>query len=141
MSKFDIRPQFECQNRILNIKMRYSVEIRMSKLDFECQNSIFGPNSNIKIGFRMSKFDIRPKFECQNRISKLMSKFDTRPQIGCQNRILPGQNAILGPNSNVEKRKAKNENQTNFTINRISKNKPALRSSILLYCINGQALA
>ena len=31
MSKFDIRPEFECQNRILNVKMRYSARIRMLK--------------------------------------------------------------------------------------------------------------
>ena len=31
MSKFDIRPQFECQNRTSNVKMRYSARIRMSK--------------------------------------------------------------------------------------------------------------
>ena len=31
MSKFDIRPEFECQNRISNVKMRYSARIRMSK--------------------------------------------------------------------------------------------------------------
>ena len=29
--KFDIRPQFECQNRISNVKMRYSVRTKMSK--------------------------------------------------------------------------------------------------------------
>ena len=29
--KFDIRPEFECRNRILNVKIRYSVRIRMSK--------------------------------------------------------------------------------------------------------------
>ena len=63
MSKFDIRFKFECQNRILNVKIRYSARIRMSKSDFECQNSIFGLSSNVKIGFRMSKFDIRPEFE------------------------------------------------------------------------------
>ena len=51
MSKCDIRPEFECQNRILNVKIRYSVQVRMSKWDFECQNSIFGPNSNVKIRF------------------------------------------------------------------------------------------
>ena len=68
MSKYDIRPDFECQNRILNVKIRYSAQVRMSKLDseyqktifgqisiikigFECQNTIFGPNSNVKIGF------------------------------------------------------------------------------------------
>ena len=31
MSKYDIRPQFKCQNRILNIKIRYSARFRMSK--------------------------------------------------------------------------------------------------------------
>ena len=51
MSKYDIRPQLECQNRILNVKMRYSAPFRMSKYDFECQNAIFGPSSNVKIGF------------------------------------------------------------------------------------------
>ena len=30
MSKYDIRPQFECQYRILNVRIRYSA-------DFECQ--------------------------------------------------------------------------------------------------------
>ena len=52
MSKYDIRPKFECQNRILNIKIRYSARFRMSKYDIrpdcECQN-----------GFRMSKYDIQ----------------------------------------------------------------------------------
>ena len=51
MSKFDIRPEFEYQNRILNVKIRYLVQVRMSKDDFEYKNSIFGPNSNVKIGF------------------------------------------------------------------------------------------
>ena len=68
MSKYDIRPVFECQNRILNVKIRYSAQVRisnrimnikirysasvrMSKYDFECQNTIFGPISNVKIGF------------------------------------------------------------------------------------------
>ena len=47
MSKCDIWPKIECQNKILNIKMRYSAPVRMSKKDFECQNSIFGPSSNM----------------------------------------------------------------------------------------------
>ena len=70
MSKFDIRPkfeyqnrilkvmlkcdiwaEFECQNRILNVKIRYSALVRMSKWDFECQNVIFGPISYVIIGF------------------------------------------------------------------------------------------
>ena len=34
MSKFDIRLQFECQNRISNVKIRrYSARIRMSKIE------------------------------------------------------------------------------------------------------------
>ena len=68
MLKFDIRPEFECQNRILNVKIRYS------------------GHSNVKIGFRMSKFDIRSQFEFQNRI--LNVKIDIRPEFECQNRIL-----------------------------------------------------
>ena len=49
MSKSDIRPEFECQNRISNVKMRYSAPDRMSKKkDFEWQNAIFGPNLNDK---------------------------------------------------------------------------------------------
>ena len=48
MTKYDIRPKFECQNRILNVKIRYSARFRMSKKDFECRNTIFGHSSNIK---------------------------------------------------------------------------------------------
>ena len=51
MSKYDFPTQFECQNRILNIKIAFSDSVRMSKLDFECQNTIFGLVSNVKIGF------------------------------------------------------------------------------------------
>ena len=36
MSKYDIPPDFECGNRILNAKLRYSAQVRMSKKDFEC---------------------------------------------------------------------------------------------------------
>ena len=31
MSKYDIRPEFECQNRIWNVKIRYTAPVRMSK--------------------------------------------------------------------------------------------------------------
>ena len=51
MSKYDIWPNFECQNRILNVKIRCSASVGMSKYDFECQNTIFGPILNVKIGF------------------------------------------------------------------------------------------
>ena len=50
MLKYDIYQKFESQNRILNVKMKYSARIRMFKLEFECQNEIFGPNSNVKLG-------------------------------------------------------------------------------------------
>ena len=43
MSKYDIWPQFECQNRILNVKILYWASVGMSKydtpLDFECQKN------------------------------------------------------------------------------------------------------
>ena len=62
MSKCDIRPEFECQNRISNVKIRYSAPVRMSNFDtwpeFKCQNrisnvknAIFGPIPYVKIGF------------------------------------------------------------------------------------------
>ena len=51
MSKYDISPQFVCQSRILNVRIRYSAQVQMSKSDFECQYAIFPPD-----------------FEFQNRI-------------------------------------------------------------------------
>ena len=51
MSKYEIRSEVECQNRILNVKIRNLVPVRMSKKDFESQNTKFGPSSNVKIGF------------------------------------------------------------------------------------------
>ena len=68
MSKYDIGSQFECQNRILNVIMRYSAKIRMSKKDFECQNTIFRHSTNVKMGFGTSKDDIRPQFESNVKI-------------------------------------------------------------------------
>ena len=32
MSKYDIRPDFECQNRILNVKVRYWASVRMPNM-------------------------------------------------------------------------------------------------------------
>ena len=32
MSKYDIQPDFECQNRILNVKVRYSTSVRMPNM-------------------------------------------------------------------------------------------------------------
>ena len=62
MSKCDIRPEFECQDRFSNVKIRYSAPVRMSNFDiwpeFKCQNrisnvknAIFGPIPYVKIGF------------------------------------------------------------------------------------------
>ena len=44
MSKYDIRPDFECQSTIFGLSSN-------AKYDFECQNTIFGSFSNFKIGF------------------------------------------------------------------------------------------
>ena len=68
MSKYNIWLRIECQNRIVNIKIRYSAPFRMSKYDIECQNVTFCLNWHVKIGFSMSKYDIWPLYECQNRI-------------------------------------------------------------------------
>ena len=51
MSKYDFPSQFECQNIILNVKIRFSDSVRMSKYNFECQNRIFLLSANVKIGF------------------------------------------------------------------------------------------
>ena len=63
MKKYDIKPQFECQN------------------------TIFGPSSNVKIGFflnvkirywprfQMSKYDIPTQCECQNRILNVKIRY------------------------------------------------------------------
>ena len=53
MSKYDIRPQLEWQNRIVNAQIRYSAQL-------ECQNRIL----NVKIRYM-------PHFECLNRILSL----------------------------------------------------------------------
>ena len=54
MSKFDIRPEFECQNRISNVKIRYGPEFEicqiLNRISIVTQNEIFGLNSNVKIG-------------------------------------------------------------------------------------------
>ena len=54
MSKYDFTTQFECENSILNIKIRFSDSMRMSKYDFECQNTIIRLSENVKIGFRFN---------------------------------------------------------------------------------------
>ena len=75
MSKYDFPTQLECQNRILNVKIRFCDSVRMSKYDFECQNSIFLLSSNVKIGFCMSKYDFPNQFECQSRFSNVIIRF------------------------------------------------------------------
>ena len=58
MSKYDIRPDFECQNRILNVKVRYSASVRMP-------NMILNVKIRYSAHFRISKSD----FECPNATS------------------------------------------------------------------------
>ena len=102
MPKYDIPPQFKCQNRILNVKIQYSA-------NFEFQNRIL----NVKIRFSA------PQFECQNRILNVkilyfasvpISKYNTRPNFECQ------KTKSEKRKTNKEKRKMKNERQTNFTL-------------------------
>ena len=61
MSKYDFRSR-------ANVKIRFW----MSKYDIrpqcECQNRILGLSANVKIEFWMSKYDIRPQCECHSRI-------------------------------------------------------------------------
>ena len=104
MSKWDIRPQFECQNRILNGKMLCSVQIQSNekigfqtskcniRCEFESQNrilnvkySIFGPSSNAKIGFWMPECDIWPLVRIWNSISNVKMWYSAQNK--WQNRI------------------------------------------------------
>ena len=75
MSKYDIQPLFECQNRSFNVKMRYSAPVRMSKCDFECQNAIFGLSSNAKIGFLNVKMRYSTRFRISKRILNVKIRY------------------------------------------------------------------
>ena len=70
MSKFDIWPKYECQNRISILRTRYSVSVRMSKWDFDCQNTIFDLYLNVKIGFQNTMFGISLNVKIIFRVSK-----------------------------------------------------------------------
>ena len=63
MSKYDIRPYFECQNRILNVKIRYSAQ-------FECQYKILNVKILYSASVGMSKYDTWLDFECQKTKNK-----------------------------------------------------------------------
>ena len=59
MSKYDIQPKIECQNRILNtifglnlkVKIRYSAPFECQNRILNVKNTIFTQISNVKIGF------------------------------------------------------------------------------------------
>ena len=57
MSKYDIWPQFECQNRLLNVKIRFSAP-------YECQNR----NFYVKIRYQ-------PQFICINRVLNVKMRY------------------------------------------------------------------
>ena len=89
MSKYDIRPQFECQNRILNVKIRYSARFRMSKNE-------------------------KPKAKNEKRITKKEKRKTNNEQ-----RITKNEKRKTNNEQRItknEKRKTKNEKQTNFTL-------------------------
>ena len=88
MSKYDFPTQFECHNRILNVKIRFSDSVRMSKYDFEYQNSISRLSSRIL----NAKYDFPTQFECQNRILNIKIGFSdsvrmSKTDFECQNGI------------------------------------------------------
>ena len=63
MSKYDILPNFEFQNSILNIIIRYSAQ-------FECQYKILNVKILYSASVGMSKYDTRLDFECQKTKTK-----------------------------------------------------------------------
>ena len=63
MSKYNIVPQFECQNSILNIKIPYSAPVG-------CQNRILNVKILYKASVGMSKYDTRLDFKCQKMKNK-----------------------------------------------------------------------
>ena len=70
MSKYDIWPDFEGQNRILNVKVRHSASVRLPNMIL-----------NVKI-----RYSAHFRFEFQNRILNVEMRL--RPNFECQNRIL-----------------------------------------------------
>ena len=91
MSKWDVRPEFECNNWNCyirpnsNDKIGYQTSKCDNPPDFESQNRIIRylaqvllPNSNMNVGFQVSKCDIRPQFECQNMISNVKMRYSAR---------------------------------------------------------------
>ena len=74
--KMCYRPEFECQNRTSNVKIRYLAKVRIYKQDLKRRNRI----SNVKM-----KCDIQPEFEFKNMV--LNVKCDIRPEFECQNII------------------------------------------------------
>ena len=54
MSKFDIRPQFECQNRILYVKCDIAL--------IECKKKILNVKIRYSASVQMSKYDTRSQF-------------------------------------------------------------------------------
>ena len=65
MSKYNISPQFECQNRNSNGKLRNLASVRMSNTSLNVELQYL---ASVRMGFRMLKCDIRPQDACQNRI-------------------------------------------------------------------------
>ena len=56
MSKCDIQPEFECQNMISNIRMRYSAQIRITKTCPCIKQQIF--HGCEKDNFQMKNSDV-----------------------------------------------------------------------------------
>ena len=100
MSKYDIRRQYECQNRIFNVKMWYSATVSNNQNMFWMSNCAIWPQFECRSYFWMSKCDIHAQFESQNRI--FMLKYTIHPQFESQNRNFECQITIFGLSSNVK---------------------------------------
>ena len=74
MSKYDIRPDFERQNRILIVKVRYSASVRMTNMILNVKIR-YSAHFQIKNRILNVEMRLRPNFECQNRILNVKIRY------------------------------------------------------------------
>ena len=99
LSKYHIRTQSECQNRILNVKLRYSASVRISK-------NVKRKAKNEKRKAKSEKRKTKTRYsasiqmcECQNRILNVKLRYSASVRISQKRK------------TKTEKRKPKNENR------------------------------
>ena len=76
MSKYDILPRFECQNSILNVKIRYSAfDLRLFGLFVSSSSWCLGRAAAYDCGTPWTFLLPFFQFECQNRISNVKIQY------------------------------------------------------------------